>query len=459
MFLSCRHKVHRARVQRRKDHSTDKSKIKLTGLYFDGKRDVSMVNQKEGNKFYKKVTEEHISLLMEPGGKYVGHFTPATGSSRSILQGIVKFTEDNGISMDSILAIGCDGTNVNTGTKGGLIVLMEEYLGRPLHWFICMLHANELPLRHLFSNLDGKTSGPRCFTGPIGKLLQNCEIKPIQTFDPIEVPPVVIDKTDLSTDQKYLLEIYEAVSSGRVSEDLGKRSPGSLNHARWLTTANRILRLYVSNVHQENNLITLVNFVMRVYVPMWFEIKANPYVASGARHIFKAISLVKQQPVDVQKIVVPVMQRNAYFAHHEIILLTMITDERPTIRELAWRRIKKSRENKSSQKVREFKIPELKFDCNDYQDIISWQSINVTEPPATMAISDSELDNYISAKHLFEADKYPLHTQAVERAIKVVSEASSRVCGQTTREGFITARLASRERVSIFESKKDYPLC
>ena len=48
-----------------------------------------------------------------------------------------------------------------------------------------------------------------------------------------------------STDQKYLLEIYKAASSGRVSEDLGKRSSGRLNHARWLTTANRILRLYV----------------------------------------------------------------------------------------------------------------------------------------------------------------------------------------------------------------------
>ena len=62
---------------------------------------------------------------MEPGGKYIGHFTPATSSSRSILQGIVKFTEDNEISMESLLAIGCDGTNVKTGKKRGLIVLME----------------------------------------------------------------------------------------------------------------------------------------------------------------------------------------------------------------------------------------------------------------------------------------------------------------------------------------------
>ena len=62
---------------------------------------------------------------MEPGGKYIGHFTPATSSSRSILQGIIKFTEDNKISMESLLAIVCNGTDVDTGTNVGLIVLMK----------------------------------------------------------------------------------------------------------------------------------------------------------------------------------------------------------------------------------------------------------------------------------------------------------------------------------------------
>ena len=115
---------------------------------------------------------------------------------------------------------------------------------------------------------------------------------------------------------------------------------------------------------------------------MWFEIKAKPYVASGARHIFKAISLVKQLSEEVQKVVVPVLQRNAYFAHHENVLFAMLADENPTIRELAWRRIKQSHSNESSKKVRKFKIRELNFDCKDYHNII-WQSIDVTEPPAT----------------------------------------------------------------------------
>ena len=151
---------------------------------------------------------------------------------------------------------------------------------------------------------------------------------------------------------------------------------------------------------------------MKVYVPMWLEIKANFYAASGARHIFKAISFVKQQYEEVQKIVVSVLQKR-----HKNILIAMLADENSNIKELAWSRINKSRSNESSRNVREFKITELNFECKEYHNIKSCVSINVTEPPATMAISDPELDNYIAAEHLFKVAKYPLHTQAVEKAI------------------------------------------
>ena len=47
-----------------------------------------------------------------------------------------------------------------------------------------------------------------------------------------------------------------------------------------------------------------------------------------------------------------------------------------------------------------------------------------------MNVTDLELDSFILDKNVFVFEKFPLQTQVVERAIKLVSEASSKVCGQ-----------------------------
>ena len=64
-----------------------------------------------------------------------------------------------------------DGTNVNTGWKDGMIAHLERELGTPLVWLICLLHGNELDLRHWFEKCDGGfgTSGPESFKGPCGQ--------------------------------------------------------------------------------------------------------------------------------------------------------------------------------------------------------------------------------------------------------------------------------------------------
>ena len=239
-----KNKIRREKAKSREELRDKGTLIEPSSIYFDGKKDVTLVNEKRGDKFYKsRLNEEHISIVSEPNSVYVGHVTPDSGSSQNIYLAISRFCETQSISLNSVVAIGCDGTNVNTGTNGGIIKIFEESLERPLHWFICMLHSNELLLRHLFSALDRKTSGPNSYTGAIGKNLKICEFMPIINFTPIPSSLQEIDTSiikNLSTDQKYLYEIHQAVSMGEVSPDLSVRSPGGLNHA------NRILRLYVS---------------------------------------------------------------------------------------------------------------------------------------------------------------------------------------------------------------------
>ena len=77
----------------------------------------------------------------------------------------------NNFDLNDVVAIGCDGTAVNTGRKSGVMRLLEEKLEKPLHSFVFLLHANELPLRHLINGINGKMSGPATFTGSIGSKL------------------------------------------------------------------------------------------------------------------------------------------------------------------------------------------------------------------------------------------------------------------------------------------------
>lgn len=78
-------------------------------------------------------------------------------------------------------------------------------MGFPVHWIICLMHMNELPLRELFKQLDGETSGPKAFGT---NQLPVCHYEKVCS-DHLPVLPANIIK-DLSTDKKYFYEICHA---------------------------------------------------------------------------------------------------------------------------------------------------------------------------------------------------------------------------------------------------------
>ena len=205
-----RSKLRRQRTRRRKGASNQHKQYAASiGLYFDGRKDSTIAMTKIGYKYYRrKLLEEHVCLAKEPGSEYMGHVCPLSSSSDNISTSIWEFMGRN--SETSIEAIGCDGTVVNTGCKNGVIRLLEGRLNKPLQWLICLLHSNELPLSHLVQHLDGRTYGPTQFAGPIGKALKHCQELPVVAFKKIACDILTVTNEDLSTDQQYLLDIYNS---------------------------------------------------------------------------------------------------------------------------------------------------------------------------------------------------------------------------------------------------------
>ena len=58
----------------------------------------------------------------------------------------------------TVEVLGGDSMAEMTGWSGGAITWHEKLLGRKCFWVVCKIHTNELPLRHLITTLDGKSS-------------------------------------------------------------------------------------------------------------------------------------------------------------------------------------------------------------------------------------------------------------------------------------------------------------
>ena len=142
---------------------------------------------------------------------------------------------------------------MNTGKHNGAFAFLERKLGRKLLWVLCLLHLNELPLRHIFVELDGPTSSQNTFLGVIGKLLPQVEELDWRKFDKVRVGPGLSELSDevaadLSSDQRMIYLAFLSVWNGEVRVEFYSLSPGPISHALWLTLCLRILLLYIKTL-------------------------------------------------------------------------------------------------------------------------------------------------------------------------------------------------------------------
>ena len=177
---------------------------------------------------------------------------------------------------------------------------------------------------------------------------------------------------------------------------------------------------------------------------MWFVIKSKPSCKDGARHLFQTIYKSRYLSKELRAVIDPVIQRNRYLAHPGSVLLSMLTDDRKHIRELAVRRIIRSRSEQ--YELRTFCIPKINFTVKDYIDLIHWQNTAISEPPILTNTSVTDLEMFVASGDVPVVDfpRYPCHAQSVERCVKLVTAASAAVCGVKARDRFIRVRLEFR---------------
>ena len=159
-----------------------------------------------------------------------------------------------------------------------------------------------------------------------------------------------------------------------------------------------------------------------------------------------------------------VLQRNTYFAHSENVILGMLAQDDENICRRAVDKILELRSEasattdmesstlESSRKdvVRQFKVPKSNVKATHFYELTNLDSIkDISQPPAVMDLDAQMLTKPLVLQH-------PCHNQAVERHVKLVTEAALVVTRFEKQDGMIRQKIQSRLLMSKFDSKQQF---
>ena len=98
----------------------------------------------------------------------------------------------------------------------------------------------------------------------------------------------------------------------------------------------------------------------------------------------------------------------------------------------------------------------INFKAVHWTDLIDLSVNGVCEPPLILDFSDNELQNSLLTSEKVNLSDFPSHSQGVERAVKLVMEASQSVYGFEARHQHILAKVFCQQLRPAFSSKGSY---
>jgi len=147
-----------------------------------------------------------------------------------------------------------------------------------------------------------------------------------------------------------------------------------------------------------------------------------------------------------------VLQRNSCFAHSENVIFGMLAEDDENIRQRAVDKILELRSEasattdmesstlESSRKdVRQFKVPKINVEATHFYQLTNLDSIkDISQPPAMMDLDDTSIAQMLTKPLVLQ---HPCHNQAVERHVKLLTEAASVVTRYEKRDGMIRQKI------------------
>ena len=132
---------------------------------------------------------------------------------------------------------------------------------------------------------------------------------------------------------------------------------------------------------------------------------------------------MKQQAEEIQSIVFKNLKYHAFALLPENVLYSMLKSDDLKVQKTALKKILSVRCEQPAKK-RLKKITAINTEATHWSQLISLSESSICEPALTEDFSDQELQDALLNDTKLDLPELPSHSQSVERAVKLTSEAS-----------------------------------
>ena len=141
------------------------------------------------------------------------------------------------------------------------------------------------------------------------------------------------------------------------------------------------------------NMKTLVEFCIKSYFKMYFNIKVWHHLVHGPGHVLTQLRIFRSLLKHLQQIIEPYIRTGAWYSHSESILLSLLGSMEPGDRKFAVDIILKLRGKSDigDLSVRDRRMPRLNLQAKSLQTMIEWKIEEVHEPVYTCCLSRQDL--------------------------------------------------------------------
>lgn len=192
--------------------------------------------------------------------------------------------------VDQVKGLSFDTTSTNTGIKSGAAILLEKKFGRKLIHLPCRHHIYEIILRSVFETKISSTSAPEvslferfakswpnlnkeAFESSIGDRIISEQINVTEVSVLKEFCLEKLTETQIRDDYKELLQLaLNFIGAERYKF----RSPGPTSHARWMSKAIYVLKIFLFrkqfqlSASEISGLRDICIFLIKIYIKAWF---------------------------------------------------------------------------------------------------------------------------------------------------------------------------------------------